>query len=50
MKKTISINILAPIIIALGLWLGFTGRVSWWILLFIVVSDLAITAKFDVRP
>ena len=48
MKKTITINILGPIIIALSLWLCITGRVPWWIMLIIWAKDFAINVEFNV--
>jgi len=40
LKKEIKINILFIISIPLALWLGFTGRINWWTILFIIIFNL----------
>ena len=41
------INILAPITIAFTLFLGFTGRVDWWViaLVWAVALEINVTLK-----
>ena len=40
------IDLLAPVRYAFLLWLGFTGRVDWWILVAIFVWSLEIRITF----
>jgi hypothetical protein len=49
MGNTITVNLLAPLLIAFSLWLGATGRVDWWVIILVAVSPLAMNAEFRVR-
>ena len=44
MKKNLitSINLVSIVTIPLILWLGFTNRVDWWVILLIVLLNIKI--------
>jgi hypothetical protein len=40
------INIAGPFILAFMLWVGFTGHVSWWVILAIFISHCEVNIKW----
>lgn len=42
----LKLNILAPFIIAFVLWVGITGRVSWWTVALVVLSHAELNVVF----
>ena len=38
-----TINFFLPIGILLSLWLGFTGRVDWWVIIFVWVIQIQLS-------
>ena len=45
--KTLTINLMIIVTIPLSLWLGFTGRVDWWVILLILLFDMKIPFQRD---
>ena len=41
--KNLSFDIVKPFVYAFALWLGFSGRVSWWVISLVALSDFKIT-------
>lgn len=41
--KIKSINLLAPILLVIAVWLGATGRVDWWVIFLIAISQFSVT-------
>lgn len=35
-----SINLFALLMIPLSLWLGFTNRIDWWIIIFVWLMEI----------
>ena len=44
--KSVTVNILLVVIVPFLLWLGATGRVSWWMLLALVIWGLKVDVTF----
>lgn len=43
--KITSINLIAPIALLLSLWLGFTDRIDWWVIILIWLMKFHFTLK-----
>ena len=47
MKYIAKVNVFYPIALAISLWLGFSGRVDWWVILLIHVVQFEIVINLD---
>lgn len=39
-------NLIALIVIPVGIWLGYTHRIDWWVLGFMALSNCKLTIKW----
>lgn len=47
--RKLTINVLPPITLGVGIWLCSTGRVSWWVLLLVVLTEIKLNVPFVVK-
>jgi hypothetical protein len=45
MKKTLTINLIAPLLFILSLYLGFSGLVDWWVIALIWISKFELNVS-----
>jgi hypothetical protein len=46
-EYTLHVNLFAPVVILVALFLGFSGMVSWWVILLIGISQVRYMVDCD---
>jgi hypothetical protein len=45
--KNITINLFYPVLLAIYIWCGVAGKVSWWVILLMLLSSVKLTTKIN---